>query len=118
MSTSDRPTDMGINRTGIALSPIDGPATIEGANAGLPSSSGSARAIAEVRVQYAREAGPVGHMPPPVTLRGVRVGISKDWYPKESRSWPTQIFRSISLKQTIPNGYSPKGSKSCSRSSS
>lgn len=71
MTTSDRPTDMGINRTGIALSPIDGPATIEGANAGLPSSSGSARALAEVRVQYAREAGPVGHMPPPVTLRGV-----------------------------------------------
>lgn len=39
MSTRDRPTDLGINRTGIALSPIDGPATVEGANAGLPSSA-------------------------------------------------------------------------------
>lgn len=68
---SDRPTDLGINRTGIALSPIDGPATIEGANAGLPSATGSARDLAAVRVQYALEADPVGHMPPPTTLRGV-----------------------------------------------
>lgn len=71
MTTSDRPTDMGINRTGIALSPIDGPATVEGAMAGMPSSTGTARAIAEVRVQMASVSGPVGHMPPPVTLRGV-----------------------------------------------
>jgi len=71
MSTRDRPTDLGINRTGIALSPIDGPATVEGANAGLPSSAGSARALAELRVAHARGAEPIGHMPPPVTVRGV-----------------------------------------------
>lgn len=71
MSTRDRPTDLGINRTGIALSPLDGPATVEGANAGLPSSVGSARAIAERRVAAAHGAEPVGHMPPPATVRGV-----------------------------------------------
>lgn len=71
MTTRDRPTDLGINRTGIALSPLDGPATIEGANAGLPSSVGSARAIAERRVEHARGAEPIGHMPPPATVRGV-----------------------------------------------
>lgn len=71
MTTRDRPTDLGINRTGIALSPLDGPATVEGANAGLPSSIGSARGIAERRIEHARGADPVGHMPPPATMRGV-----------------------------------------------
>jgi hypothetical protein len=71
VNTQDRPTDMGINRTGIALSPLDGPATVEGAMAGLPSSTGSARALAEIRTEMARTSGPVGHMPPPVSLRGV-----------------------------------------------
>jgi len=71
MTTRDRPTDLGINRTGIALSPLDGPATVEGANAGLPSSVGTAREIAERRVAHAQSAEPVGHMPPPATIRGV-----------------------------------------------
>lgn len=71
MTIRDRPTDIGINRTGIALSPIDGPATVEGAVAGLPSSTGTARAIAETRVQYGTVSGPIGHMPPPLTVRGV-----------------------------------------------
>lgn len=71
MTIRDRPTDIGINRTGIALSPIDGPATVEGAMAGLPSSTGSARSIAETRIQMATLASPIGHMPPPLTVRGV-----------------------------------------------
>lgn len=71
MTTRDRPTDLGINRTGIALSPLDGPETVEGANAGLPSSVGSARAIAERRIEHARGADPIGHMPPPASVRGV-----------------------------------------------
>ena len=54
MTTRDRPTDLGINRTGIALSPLDGPATVEGANAGLPSAIGSARGIAERRSVWTR----------------------------------------------------------------
>lgn len=71
MTSRDRSTDLGINRTGIALSPLDGPATAEGANAGLPSSLGTARAIAERRIDHAHDAQPIGHMPPPATLRGV-----------------------------------------------
>lgn len=71
MSTTDRPTDLGINRTGIYLSPIDGPAVVEGAREGDPSSPGSARDIAVVRRQFIDELGPIGHMPPPASLRGV-----------------------------------------------
>jgi hypothetical protein len=71
MSSTDRPTDLGINRTGIYLSPIDGPAVVEGAREGVPSSPGSARDIAAVRRQYADEVSTIGHMPPPASLRGV-----------------------------------------------
>jgi rubrerythrin len=71
MSTTDRPTDLGINRTGIYLSPIDGPAVVEGAREGDPSSPGSARELAAVRRQFIDELGPIGHMPPPASLRGV-----------------------------------------------
>ena len=71
MKTPDRPTDLGINRTGILLSPIDGPATVEGAQQGRPTSPGTEQQLAEVRKQFAEEASPIGHMPPPLALRGV-----------------------------------------------
>lgn len=68
---TDRPTDMGINRTGIALSPLDGPAVVEGARQGAPTSPGSERDLALVRMQFMEEVSPIGHMPPPASLRGV-----------------------------------------------
>jgi len=71
MNKNDRPTDIGINRTGIALSPLDGPLTAEGARSAPPSSAGSWQDAAMVRLEYAAESGEFGHMPPPLTLRGV-----------------------------------------------
>lgn len=71
MKPSDRPTDLGINRTGIFLSPLDGPATVEGAREGRPTSPGTEQELAEVRKQFAEEASPIGHMPPPARLRGL-----------------------------------------------
>ncbi|WAS96546.1 ferritin-like domain-containing protein [Nannocystis punicea] len=71
MNKNDRPTDIGINRTGIALSPVDGPLMTEGATARPPSSAGSARDAAILRFRYAVESGEIGHMPPPLSLRGV-----------------------------------------------
>lgn len=71
MKPTDRPTDLGINRTGIFLSPLDGPATVEGARQSRPTSPGTEQELAEVRKQFAEEASPIGHMPPPTRLRGV-----------------------------------------------
>jgi hypothetical protein len=70
MNKTDRSTDIGINRTGIGLSPIDGPLMTEAATS-APPSSGSSRDAARLRLQYAVESGEIGHMPPPVTFRGV-----------------------------------------------
>ncbi|MDC0717399.1 ferritin-like domain-containing protein [Nannocystis bainbridge] len=70
MNRVQRPTDLALNRTGIYLSPTDGPAVVEGARE-APSSPGCARALAEVRRQYAGEVGLIGHMPAPASLRVV-----------------------------------------------
>lgn len=70
MNRAQRPTDLALNRTGIYLSPIDGPAMVEGARE-APSSPGCTRALAEVRRQYAGEVGVIGHMPAPASLQVV-----------------------------------------------
>lgn len=71
MNAQERPTDFGINRTGLALSPLDGQATVEGAKEGGPQPPGSDAAIAQVRRDYIEESGSIGGLPPPVSLRGL-----------------------------------------------
>lgn len=70
MHRSRRPSELAINRTGIYVSPVDGPAVVEGARE-APSSPGSARDLAEVRKQYTSEVNLVGHMPAPASLQVV-----------------------------------------------
>jgi rubrerythrin len=65
-----KPTDIGLNRTGIATSPVGSKETIEGAVAGTPQQSFDVEAIKQVRDAYAEEAPPVGTMPPPASLKG------------------------------------------------
>lgn len=64
-------SDVGLNRTGIQTSPIDSKEAIEGAKAGLPSSSGSEAGIIEVRALYARESEGMGTVPVPATFKGL-----------------------------------------------
>jgi bacterioferritin (cytochrome b1) len=68
-------TDVGMNRTGIGISPLHSRELIEGALAGTPSSMGDEHLLGEVREQYAREAGPVGTVPPPSTLKGAAAAV-------------------------------------------
>ncbi len=66
------PTDMGLNRTGIAASPVHSKEMIAGTEAltepRMPPPDGGA---VKVRVEMNREAEPVGTMPPPASMRGV-----------------------------------------------
>jgi len=61
---------MGFNRTGIAASPADSKRLVEGAVQGVPSAALSADAIIRVRSEIAREAEPIGTMPPPASIKG------------------------------------------------
>jgi hypothetical protein len=62
-------TEMGMNRTGIDMSPIDARETVEGATLG-PISPGGVPALAPEREEYIDEAGPVGTVPLPATVKG------------------------------------------------
>jgi rubrerythrin len=65
-----KPTDVGTNRTGIATSPVEASKTIEGAEKAVPV-AGTAHLIEDARVAISKESGPVGTMPPPVTVKGM-----------------------------------------------
>ncbi len=63
-------TEMGHNRTGIATSPKLTQEMIAGGQEFPPSPSGDENVIALVRGEYARDAEPLGTVPPPTTLTG------------------------------------------------
>jgi rubrerythrin len=68
MKRATSPTDVGMNRTGLAMSPIDGKAVIEGARQDTSSGLTDSGALEAVRLDYARGAPPVGTMPPPASV--------------------------------------------------
>lgn len=69
MSAKDR--IVGMNRTGIGMSPVDAEQMVQGARDGAPSSEGSAAGVQVVREQYIAERQGIGSMPPPTSIKGV-----------------------------------------------
>lgn len=67
----NKPTDTGLNRTGIATSPIDSRRTIEGAEQVQTEDIVDGDGVAAERLIWASDAPPVGTMPPPATLKGL-----------------------------------------------
>jgi hypothetical protein len=63
-------SDIGLNRTGIATSPVDAADVISAAEKARPRAAGDAAAIAQERASYAREAEPIGGVPPPASIKG------------------------------------------------
>jgi rubrerythrin len=65
------PTDPGMNRTGIDLSPIDAKELISASRAARPTSEGDEQTLAAYRSHYIQEAEPIGTVPVPGTLKGL-----------------------------------------------
>ncbi|HJQ61234.1 MAG TPA: ferritin-like domain-containing protein [Burkholderiales bacterium] len=63
-------TELGMNRTGMQMSPVDSEKMREVTDMTRPSSQGDREVMAEVRREYIRNAEPVGTVPPPGTLKG------------------------------------------------
>jgi rubrerythrin len=63
-------SEMGRNRTGIATSPKLTQEMVAGAEEFAPTPQADDSIIARVRQEYARDAEPLGSVPPPVTLTG------------------------------------------------
>ncbi|HEX8823164.1 MAG TPA: ferritin-like domain-containing protein [Archangium sp.] len=64
-------SELGMNKTGIATSPVGGKKTIEGAEKYSPDVPGDASGIWKERQAYARESENLGSVPPPVTMKGM-----------------------------------------------
>lgn len=62
--------EIGKNRTGIDLSPIDKKLLLEAAEATIPSMPGDESLIEETRAEYLDEGETIGSMPPPMTIQG------------------------------------------------
>jgi len=75
MSHPTKPTDLGMNRTGIAVSPRDSKETIAGAVEGTDTPDTSGAAIERVRLEYSQKATPVGTMPPPASAKGAAKAV-------------------------------------------
>lgn len=63
--------DMGMNRTGIGTSPRLSDHMVDATKEFHPSHAGDERQIAYVRGDYARDADPLGSVPPPPSLKGM-----------------------------------------------
>jgi ferritin-like metal-binding protein YciE len=75
-------TEMGLNRTGIATSPIGSQETIEGAQQSTPSSVGDETEIGKVRIDYIQESGPVGSVPLPTAAEEAsKTSVQTDNHP-------------------------------------
>jgi rubrerythrin len=62
-------TNPGTNRTGLATSPLMAGELVEATRETVPSMRGDATSLATVRISYAKQAEPPGHMPPPASLK-------------------------------------------------
>ena len=72
------PTDLGMNRTGIDLSPINAQELISAARAAPPTSEGDEQTVAAYRSRYIQEAEPIGTVPVPVTLKGLAQAVIQE----------------------------------------
>lgn len=68
-----KPTELGPNRTGIAISPLDAQQMLEASEA--TKVDGGGPSLADVRHAYAAAAPPVGTVPPPANLKGLGTSI-------------------------------------------
>jgi hypothetical protein len=74
----DSPQSMGMNRTGIDMSPNGAKEMTAAVREFPPTSTGNAQAIVELRSPYVSEADPIGTVPVPGTVKGVaKAGMQK-----------------------------------------
>lgn len=65
-----KPTDMGMNRTGAQMSPVQSDAMMENTRVGPKIDPEGGRGLASLRGEYIAEAPPIGSVPPPATIKG------------------------------------------------
>ncbi|WP_447976527.1 ferritin Dps family protein [Candidatus Nitrospira bockiana] len=65
------PSDLGMNRTGLDMSPLDTQPLVSAARSSIPTSEGDEQALAAFRASYLEQAEPIGTVPVPGTFKGL-----------------------------------------------
>lgn len=86
-----KPTDLGPNRTGIAVSPRQSKEAVESAREGVAIESFDTGAHHRSAVAVARDSEPLGQMPPPATAKG----IAKTLLEKAKGNQPTVFLDAL-----------------------
>ena len=92
--------EMGKNRTGIALSPIDSQLLIQGAAEAPPSMEGDETAMNEALTAYAANGDPIGTIPPPVTVKGVATGLRSAVKGKNANVFLDKLGERLAFERT------------------
>jgi len=95
-----KPTDIGMNRTGIKASPVDSKKTIEGAQQSKLVDPGDATALADERIEWSNAAEPVGTMPPPGSVKGVLKTVMEKLKGNEPNVFLDKIGERIAFERT------------------
>lgn len=66
-----QPTEMGMNKTGMGMSPGDSRRMAENVREGVPAATAGAQELGKLLASYAEHAQPLGTVPLPSTLKGV-----------------------------------------------
>lgn len=96
---SDQEQKLGMNMTGVMMSPMGSSRTAEGAKNLTTPPSGSAEAIGANRVSYMNESGPVGTLPTPATPKGMFKGL-KEKFTKGNYTFIDKLGERIAFERT------------------
>ena len=91
--------EVGLNRTGMATSPVDSRLLVEGAVAG-GASHGTPRDLNVARMAFAREAEPTGHMPPPATFMGAAKSLLKALEGEQANVFLDKLAERLAFERT------------------
>lgn len=92
-------TDMGMNRTGIAMSPKASTETIEFAQKQPPSSQGDIRVETGVLTDYVRISEPPGKMPPPAGVKGAAAALMKKMTGKKPEAFIDKLGERLAFER-------------------
>lgn len=95
-----KPTDIGMNRTGIKASPIDSKKTIEGAQQSKLVDPQDGLRLSEERLEWSNEAEPVGTMPPPGSVKGLLKTAMEKLKGKEPTVFLDKLGERIAFERT------------------
>lgn len=97
---------LGINKTGIDLSPIDGRAMVEAAE-GTPRSGPNGQSLLKWRVSFATQGSsvPIGSVPPPGTLKGLTKSAMDMLMGKQPTVFVDQLGARLAFERTGTRVY-------------